>query len=276
MTSVVLPRAGPAPRPHLLWVGLSIGGAVFAALVILVGSANGLFPVPPGDTVLWDRVGDGLRAGDPIYYRAVPLTNSFWYAPPWAVAFAAVTWLPATVLHLGLVVVKIASLRLIAGSWLGAGLAAWFPLVAFDIASGSFNLLIAASIVTAIRGRPELAAICALAKFGPILAIDPRQWRPVAITVAVAGLVTLPWLSLWPAWIGHVVANVGAALGPQIPIGLPIRWAAALGLLALRRPWARALAATLAIPAFYWGSLVILLAPLAVYLRDRSEVPAHA
>ena len=250
-------------------VALAAGGVAFTLIQVVVGTQTGLFPIPPGDTLIWDRVGDALRAGEPIYYRAQPLTDSFWYAPPWAVAFALISWLPTWVLHLILIVVKVAALRLIAGSWLGAGIAGWFPLVAFDLASGSFNLLMAAAIVEAVRGRPRLAVVAALAKLGPLLAVDPRQWRTVAVGALVAIVVTLPWLSLWPAWIGQLAGNIGTALGPEIPIPFPVRWVLAAGLLLVRRPWARALAATIAIPAFYWGSLVILIAPVAVFLRAR-------
>lgn len=260
--------------PRAALVPLAVGGVAITLIQIVIGSQTGLFPIPPGDTLIWDRVGDGLRNGEPIYYAAQPLTNSFWYAPPWAVVFAATSWLPPWVLHLAFVAVKVVSLRVIAGSWLGAGVAAWFPLVAFDLASGSFNLLMAAAIVAAVRGRPELAVVAALAKFGPIIAVDPRQWRSVLPVAVLAALITLPWLSLWPEWINHLAVYVGSALGPQLPIPLLARWALAVGLLALRRPWARALAATIAIPAFYWGSLVILIAPIAVWLRDRQRPEA--
>ncbi|MEW5992657.1 MAG: hypothetical protein AB1736_15120 [Chloroflexota bacterium] len=274
--TVAVPRhlTWPGRWPRATLVALAAGGTAFTLIQIVIGSQAGLFPIPPGDTLIWDRVGDGLRDGDSIYYTAEPLTDSFWYAPPWAVLFAATSWLPTWGLHLVFVAVKVLSLRVIAGSWLGAGLAAWFPLVAFDLASGSFNLLMAAAIVAAVRGRPELAVVASLAKFGPLLAIDPRQWRTVLPVALVAALITLPWLSLWPAWIDHLAANVGSALGPQLPIPLLVRWALAMGLLALRRPSARALAATIAIPAFYWGSLVILIAPIAVWLRDRQSPEA--
>jgi len=39
-------------------------------------------------------------------------------------------------------------------------------------------------------------------------------------------------------------------------------------LAAFRTTWARALAATIAIPAFYWGSVVVLIAPVAILMRD--------
>ena len=56
-------------------------------------------------------------------------------------------------------------------------------------------------------------------------------------------------------------------LGPVVPIPLPIRAGIALALLALRRSWSRALAAVVATPAFYVASLVLLIAPLCVWLR---------
>jgi hypothetical protein len=257
-------------------LALSIGGVVFVLLQIILGSQMGLFPIPPGDTLIWDRVGDGLRAGNAIYFRAEPLSDSFWYAPPWAVAFAAISWLPPWALHLLFVAVKIASLRFIAGSWVGVGIAGWFPLVAYDLASGSFNLLMAAAIVAAVRGHPHLAVLSALAKFGPILAVDPRRARTVALVLVASFAVTLPWLRLWPEWVAQIVGNLGVVLGLQIPISLPIRWGIAAALLALRRPWSRALAAAIAIPAFYWGSIVVLIAPVAVALRGDPKSGAAA
>jgi hypothetical protein len=114
-----------------------------------------------------------------------------------------------------------------------------------------------------------------LAKFGPLLAIDPRTWRRALPMAALAVAITLPWAHLWAQWISQLVQNIGASLGPQFPIGLWIRIPIALALLlAVRTRWARALAATIAIPAFYWASLVILLAPLFVYLRDRAQEAA--
>lgn len=268
MSDAVAPIERPSDaRIRVGVVALSIGGVAFALLQIVLGSQMGLFPIPPGDTLIWDRVGDGLRAGTAIYYRAEPVSDSFWYAPPWAVAFAAVSWLPTWVLHLILVGVKIASLRVIAGSWVGAGIAGWFPLVAYDLASGSFNLLMAAAIVSAVRGHPHLAVVAALAKLGPILSVDPHRARTVALVLLASFVVTLPWLRLWPEWVAQIVGNLGVVLGLQVPISLPVRWGIAAALLAVRRPWSRALAAAIAIPAFYWGSIVVLIAPVAVVLR---------
>jgi hypothetical protein len=250
-------------------VALSFGGVAFMLVQLVIGTQAGLFPIPGGDELIWDRVGDAIWTGAPIYYRAPILTDSFWYAPPLAVAFGAVSWLPVVLQHWLFTLLKIGAMRVIAGSWLGAGIACWFPLVAFEFGGGNFNLLIAASIVAAVRGRPQLAVIGALAKFGPALAIHPRDWRKAVPVALVALAMTLPWLHLWPEWINHMVANIGSPLGPQIPVPLWVRLAAAAVLLLISRSgWSRALAATIAIPAFYWGSLVVLLAPLAIALRS--------
>ena len=250
-------------------VALAAGGVAFTAVQLIIGSQAGLFPIPPGDELIWDRVGDAVWTGAPIYYNAPVLTDSFWYAPPIAVLFAAVSWLPLLAQHALFTVLRVLSLRVIAGSWLGAGIACWFPLVAFELGGGNFNLLIAAAIVAAVGRRPELATLGAFAKFGPALAIDPRDWRRVAVVALALVAITLPWLHLWPEYAGHLVGNLSSQLGPQVPVPFGIRLAFALGLLVVvRRAWARALAATLAIPAFYWGSLVVLIAPVAVVLRD--------
>lgn len=258
-------------RPLL--VALSLGGVAFTAVQLIVGTEAGLFPIPGGDELIWDRVGDAIWTGAPIYYRAPNPTDSFWYAPPVAVLFGFLSWMPIVLQHWLFTILKVVSLRVIAGSWLGAGVACWFPLVAFELGGGNFNLLIAAAIVLAIHRRPEGAVLGALAKFGPGLAIDPRDWRRVAVVGAAFAALTLPWLHLWPEWTGHLIANIGFPLGPQVPISFPVRLAAALVvLLAFRTTWARALAATIAIPAFYWGSLVVLIAPVAIVIRERLDV----
>jgi hypothetical protein len=266
-----------AGRPSPLVIGLAFGGVAFTLIQLIVGFQGGLFPIPSRDALIWDRVGDAIWTGAPIYFLAPVATDSFWYAPPIAVAFATLSWRPIEAQALVLLVGRIVALRVIAGSWVGAGIACWFPLVAFDLGGGNFNLLIAAAIVLAVDRRPQLAVWAALAKLGPALAIDPRDSRKVVPIALVALAITLPWLHLWPEYVNHLLGNIAMPLGPQVPIPLWIRLAAAVALLALvRTRWARALAATIAIPAFYWGSLVVLIAPVAVLLRDRLATAREA
>ena len=76
---------------------------------------------------------------------------------------------------------------------------------------------------------------------------------------------TLPWLDLWPAWFQTMIASLGASLD-AIPLVFRLPFVA--GLLLLRRPWARAAAAALATPAFYFHSWVLLY-PTARLITDR-------
>ena len=159
--------SGAAPSPLL--VALSFGGVAFTLVQLVVGSQMGIFPSPGRDEYIWDRVGDALWSGAPMYYRAPALQDSFAYAPPLAVLFGLVSWAPIVLQHALWTVLKIMSLRLIAGSWLGAGVACWFPLVAFDLGGGNFNLIIAAAIVLAIQARPQLAILTSFAKFAVVM-----------------------------------------------------------------------------------------------------------
>jgi hypothetical protein len=248
-------------------VGLSVGGYLMFAAVIWWGYTNGRFGIPGGDTYIWDRTGDLLRAGGDVYAIQPERGATIWYAPPWIVLFGAVSWLPIQVLYAGIVAAEVVALRYLAGSWLAVGFTGWFPLVAFELVSGSFNLVLAAAIVAAIDRRPAAATILAFAKLSPILAVHPRDWRVVAATAGVLFVITLPWVGLWPEWVMHLVDAYGKPLGPQIPIPFVARGVVAVGLLALWRPWSRAAAAFVAIPAMYWSSLVIVLAPIAVIAR---------
>jgi hypothetical protein len=251
-------------RTRLALTALSMGGAAFTLLLLGVGMSYGQFPIPGGDVRIWDRVGDALRSGGAVYDVVALHDGTFFWAPPWAVLWATLSWLPLEVVHALVVVAGVVSMRIMAGSWMGAGLLAWCPLVAFEFAGGNINLVIAASIALAVRNQPELAVVAAFAKLSPALAIDPRRWRRVVPVALVAIAITLPWLDLWRQWGMQLVNAFGQTIGPVISIPFLVRLPIGLILIATRRPSLRALGAVIAIPAFYYGSFVILLAPLAV------------
>ena len=258
-------------RRRLLLVALSAGGYAFFAVQLLIGWRIGLFGFPGGDIVIWDRAGDELRAGISPYHAVEPRNETFWYGPPWAVLFALVTWLPPMVVWSGMFAANLLGLRYLGGSRLGVGFLCWLPFLAFELFAANINIAIAAGIVAAVRGRPEVAAWTSFAKLSPFLAIHPRDWRPAAVVILVALAVTLPVLHLWPEWIRHVAAAYGQRIGPEIGIPFPLRLGVAVVLLLLNRPWSRAAAAVIAIPALYWGSLVLALAPIVAFLRGGSE-----
>jgi len=188
------------------------------------------------------------------------------------VLYGATSWLPTGVQQAFVLVAELAALRYLGGSWTGFCFALAFPVMPWELMSGHFNLVIAAGIVMAVRGRPRLAAATAFAKISPLTAIDPRDWRSVMPVALVAVLITLPWLALWPAWLGILLEAYGKpGIGPQIPVPYLARAAVALVLLVLWRPWSRAMAAVVALPAFYFASLVLFVAPAAVILRGLSS-----
>jgi hypothetical protein len=254
-------------------LAVAMGGFGFAAVLVITGIGLGKFTIPGGDiTDIYLRAGDLLRTGQSPYFGD-RLTASFFYAPPWAVAFAALSLLPPVVVHVLVIVADVVALRTMARTWLGVGFLCWMPLVPFELFSGNINLVVAAAIVAASRGTGWPLGLMTLAKLSPILGVDRRTSRSAFVAMLIAALVTLPWLWLWPTWIQHGLDAVGSGIGPQLPIPLWARLGLAAGLLLVRRPWARALAVVVAIPGFYYGTLVMLIAPIVV-LADEIGIPS--
>jgi hypothetical protein len=261
----------------------------FTAIQLVVGYQIGQFVLPGGEVLVYAAAGDALRAGADVYAGA-PGTETFYYAPTWALFFAAFSWLGPVALQVVMWIVDVACLRYLAGSWLRVGYLLWMPLMAFELASGQVNLILAAGIVAGLRGASALTVPGVLAKLSPILAV--RRPRPFLVALGVALLVTLPWLGMWATWIVKLAGASTLHVGNPIPIPLPIRLVVAAGLLVVgslgaaavgsraawtarerwlrpAHPWAVALAATISIPAFHWASLVVLIAPIVVWADAR-------
>lgn len=268
------PAIQPAIRYRVRLLASLTGYAITAFVVWWQWTSN--FGGLPPDLAIWDRVGDQVVQGiSPYAFAAVHWTQLFFYAPPWALAFGLTSWLPPIV-QAGLVLVLgVAGLRYIAGSWLRVGYFGLIPLTGAELGNGSFNLVVAASIAAAMRGDGRLAAWCSLAKVSPILAV--RDYRRAALVLVVAAAVTLPAWHWWLEWIELLLwTNANFAIGYQV--WFPGRVAAAVALVVLvQRPWARGLAAAIAIPALYSYSLVLLY-PLIAYAawwrRSEPERPA--
>jgi hypothetical protein len=253
-----------ARAANALSATLAVGGYAFAITLLVVGFANGQWPFPGGDVVdYYARSGDALRNGAPVYGGE----PGFFYGPPWAVAFAALSWLGPAAIHAVVLALDVAALWIIGGrDWRRLGWILWFPLIPFDLAAGQLNLVIAAAIVLAQRGTTWPLAAMSLAKVWPILALPPRYWRGFLVAAAVFALASLPWLSLWPGWIETLLSRLPHPLGPVVPVPFLVRAPIAVVLVALQRPWSRALGAMIASPDLYWGQLVVLVAPLSLLL----------
>jgi hypothetical protein len=253
---------------------LSVAGYAFTAVMLVIGFGSGQWPFPGGDVVdFYAGAGDALRNGGDVYLPG------FFYGPPWAVVFGALSWLGPGAIQIVVLVLDAVALWVIAGgNWRRLGWLLWFPLVSFEIAAGQLNLLVAAAIVAAQRGVSWPLAAMTLAKVWPMVALPLRDWRQFVVALAVFALISLPWVGLWPEWIATLIAQSPQPLGPLVPVPFLLRAAIAVGLVALQRPWSRALAAAIVSPGLYWGQLVVLIAPLSLWLMRselRDEEPAR-
>ena len=240
-----------------------MGGACFTLLLLWVGYQDGLFGGVNDYSATFDPVGDSVRAG------SNPYAAGFVYSPPFALLCAAISWLPVPAASVLVAGAELLALRYITGSWIGVGIAAWCPLLAFELALGNINLVLGACIAAAVWGHPWAAVAGGLLKLSPVLAI--RDWRGAARALVVAFVLTLPWLGFWSDWVHALLTAlpVGSVGGPIVPVPLPLRALVALLLLLMRRPTATALACVVAIPAFHYQTLLLLIVPLTVWIRGR-------
>jgi hypothetical protein len=232
---------------------LSILGYVVTAAVIAVIAFN-----TSGfahDAVIWDRTGDLVRSGASPYGTGYDRNLLFLYAPPWAVIFAAVSWLPYPVQVAGLFVLEVLAWRVVAGSWRRVGYLGLVPVFGFELAVSQINLVITAAVALALRGDSRWTVLAAFAKFSPALAI--RELRRPLLAALACVLVTIPVIWLWPEWFRQVTAFTDSGTDP-IPYW--VRLAVALALVATRRPWAAGLAVFVAIPNVTPNAYVLLAA----------------
>jgi hypothetical protein len=230
----------PLPSAHVR-LALSILGYVVTLGVMVFVYRN--YTGFGHDVAIWDRVGDQVRVGVSPYGMGYTDIEVFLYSPPWALIFAAVSWLPVGAMVVLLIFLEVLAWRICAGSWLRVGYLGLIPIFGFELAVGQINLLIAAAVALALRGDGRWAVLAALAKFSPALAI--REVRRPLIVLAICCLATVPVFPLWFDWANQLLA--AQSIVPA-PIPYVIRLAVAGGLLMVRRPWATGLAVLVAIP----------------------------
>jgi hypothetical protein len=243
-------------------VALSIlGYLVTAAVIALIAFNTTGFA---HDAVIWDRTGDLVRAGASPYGTEYDRNLLFLYAPPWALSFAAVSWLPSWLQIGGLFALEVLAWRICAGSWRRVGYLGLVPIFGFELAVSQINLLIAAAVALALRGDSRWTVLAAFAKFSPALAIREVR-RPLLVAVACV-LITLPVVWLWGDWFRQVTAFTDSGTDP-IPYW--VRLAVAVALLATRRGWAAGLAVFVAIPNVTPNAYVLLAALMPQLPRRR-------
>lgn len=250
---------------------LAIGGAAFCTAQLLLWWAQGAWP--PHNSIAFWLAGRHLIEGVPVY-GGDPVFLAFRYAPPWVVLLAPLSLLDPIVFSVLLMLGQLAALRWVAGSWTTMGLLGWLPFVTRAIGTGNIDLLMSAVILAAMlrmRGSGAAGVLFAMAKFSPIIAV--HRWREAVVAGLVLVGITLPWLELWPAWWARQISTP-SNLEMWIPILPRIPVVIALLALGIRRPWARAAAAGLATPAFYFHSPVLLFPAVRLWWQARNDRPA--
>jgi hypothetical protein len=242
--------------------GWAVGIGVFLYVVVTEGTLVGV------DLAAYLRAGDDFAAGRPVYVGEIGQLGAFSYAPPWVVLFGALSWVPDVLMAIAMLAFSLTAMRFVSGSWLWVGFILWYPVSAMVLHSGNIEFLIAAAIVLAARGHAGPLAFTGLAKVSPFLGIPRRGWREAALVIAVAVLVTLPWLHLWQEWVEYLLrqpTTIYIHIGPPWYVRLPF----ALALLLVRRPWASAMAVVVGMPSLWLGTLVILSAVARLWLDAR-------
>ena len=142
---------------------------------------------------------------------------------------------------------------------------------AMEIAGGNISLLLTVAIVAGFR-YPWTWAFVILTKITPGIGLLwfalRREWRQLAIALgATAAIVAVSYLLMpgaWQDWIALLAANTGkGGTWAAVPIPLVIRGPIGVALLIWGAPrnqrWVVPIAAMLALPALWYGSLSMVL-----------------
>jgi hypothetical protein len=159
------------------------------------------------------------------------------------------------------------------------------PPVIIELAMGNIHLLLAAAIVAGFRW-PGTWAFVLLTKpslgIGLLWFAARGEWRRLGIalgtTAAIAGASFVLAPGLWGEWIGLLSANAGTVpSGPSRPIEIPVPLrlipAAAVVIVGARKGWRWTvpLAALVAMPTIWIGSLVLLVAVIPLWRRQPAQ-----
>lgn len=270
----MLPRAARAC--------VRLGPLLALALLVAVAlTAEPFDPVGlgPGQDAraYWEAARAVLEGRDPYGFGTVGQETAYLYAPAFAQLTAPLGLLPWTaylVVWTGLLLV---ALRILAGPLLLAPLlVCTFP----ELWGGNITLLYALAVVAGLRFTGTWALLI-LTKVTPGLGLlwflVRREWRPLAValavTGAVAGLSALLAPEAWAAWIGLLRESAGGStVSGSIPVPLVVRLplAALVIAWAARRDaaWLLPAGVVLALPVLWPGSLALLVGCVALRRAD--------
>jgi hypothetical protein len=225
----------------------------------------------------------GLDVADPYVGRTSWGTvGAFPYSP----AFAQLVW-PLGLLPWPAFVATWTALLIGCVAWLtGRRLLLVGLLVAApEVMGGNISILLAVAIVVGFRW-PAAWSFVLLTKITPGVGLlwfaVRREWRPLAIALlATAAIVAVSFAvspGAWPRWIEVLSGNMGrSGTWAAVPVPLWIRLPIAVLVVTWGarhdRRWTVPVAAMLALPALWFGALVMLLAVIPLTTpEDRASV----
>jgi len=272
-------RALDRPSPRLL-AALAVAGLLWVA-VILGSDPTVSVTDPLSGHLAWAQDARSYFGFD---YGNLYAGRTDWNAVgayPYSPAFAQLIW-PLNQLPWPLFV----------ATWTGLLLAAVFLLTgpelaivglivgAMEIAGGNVSLLLTVAIVAGFRW-PATWALVLLTKITPGIGLlwfaFRREWRSLSIALAAtAGIVAVSVViapGLWRDWIDLLMANAGkGGTWAAIPVPLWVRLPAGMLLIAWGAPrnqrWVVPIGAMLALPALWYGSLVMVLGVIPLTTED--------
>jgi hypothetical protein len=220
--------------------------------------------------------------GDPYAQSEWTAPLAYVYSPAFLQVIAPLKALPWLGFLAAWTTILLVAVRWLSGARL---LALAIVVAAAELGGGNIHLLLAVSIVAGFRW-PAAWAFVLLTKVTPGIGLvwfaARGEWRRLGIALGATAAVALVSFAVdpgaWAEWVGILAASSDRTDGTwaAVPIPLALRLPVAFAVVAwgarTDRRWTVPVAAMLALPALWFGSLSMLLA--IIPLRDRPGPPA--
>ena len=234
----------------------------------------------------WTRVGMGHDArpywtadsAAPYLTSRVGDQDAYLYSPAFLQVIEPLRSLPWQAFLAGWTAILLLATVALVGPVLAAPV---LLLVIPELIGGNISLLLALAIVAGTRW-PAAWAFVLLTKVTPGIGLlwfaVRREWRSLGIalgaTAAIAAVSALVAPEAWAAWLGVLAGNAGSPIGsgsflvPPLLVRLPIAALVVVWGARTNRPWVLPIAALVALPVIWYGSLAILVGVIPL-LGDR-------
>lgn len=238
--------------------------ALWTSIVLLVGVTIIVPPFVNADAYAYWSVWP-----DPYDSGVVGDTGAYLYSPAFAQLIWPLTLLPFPVFFLlWKALHALALVYLVGWRWAGFVAALAWPLIEFD--TGNIHLFLAAAIAFGGAGWAFVILTKVTPGIGLLWFAVRREWRQLGIALGVTAAVSVVSFllapELWAEWFAVLsgstsVESPGIVL-TTIPLLYRLPVAALVAIVGAWKgwPWTIALSAFLAMPAMWWGSVVLFLA----------------